>query len=181
MTQLVRAVLSWLARIGACVAPPLLRIALAIPFFRSGLTKWDGFTLSSSATYLFTHEYKLHVFGAVYGFPYPTVAAHASAIGEIVLPILLVAGLATRFAAAGILVMTLIIELVIPDGWLTYHLPWAAMAFSLLALGPGVFSLDRLIFRGGRYLAARLPCAATRAIEPGCSSQAIIGRAPRPR
>ena len=132
------------------MAPPLLRAALAIPFFRSGLTKWDGFSLSSSATYLFAHEFKLHVFGAVYAFPYPTVAAYASAIGEIVFPILLVLGLATRFAAFGILLMTLVIEFVVPDGWLTYHLPWAAMAFALLALGPGVLSLDRLIVRSAR-------------------------------
>ncbi len=123
------------------------RIALAIPFFRSGLTKWDGLSLSSSATYLFENEFKLHVFGAAYDFPMPAVAAHASATGEIVLPILLVLGLATRFAAVGILVMTAVIQLVVPDGWLTYHLPWAAMAFALVALGPGALSLDRLIAR----------------------------------
>jgi putative oxidoreductase len=137
--------LSWLAFIGAFVAPPLLRIALAIPFFRSGLTKWDGLSLSPAATYLFENEFKLHILGSAYPFPFPTVFAYASATGEILFPILLVLGLATRLAAAGILVMTLVIELVVPDGWLTYHLPWAAMAFALLALGPGVFSLDRLI------------------------------------
>ncbi len=143
----VHAVLSWLAWIGALVAPPLLRIAIAIPFFRSGLTKWDGLQLSSSATYLFANEFKLHIFGAAYPFPFPTAAAYASASGEIVFPILLVLGLATRFAAAGILLMTLVIQLVEPGGWLTYHLPWAAMAFALLALGPGALSLDRLISR----------------------------------
>ncbi len=150
MTRLVRAVLAWLAWIGAFFAPPLMRVALAIPFFRSGLTKWDGFTLSSSATYLFANEFKLHIFGAVYDFPFPMAAAYASATCEIVLPVLLVLGLATRFAAAGILIMTLMIELVVPDGWLTYHLPWAAMAFALLALGPGVLSVDRLLFGPSR-------------------------------
>jgi putative oxidoreductase len=43
--------------------------------------------------------------------------------------------------------MTFVIQLVVPDGWLTYHLPWAAMAFALIALGPGALSLDRLIAR----------------------------------
>jgi putative oxidoreductase len=143
-------VLAWLAWIGAFVAPPLLRIALAIPFFRSGMTKWDGLSLSSSATYLFENEFKLHLFGSAYNFPFPDAAALASASGEIVFPILLVLGLATRFAAAGILLMTLIIQLVVPDGWLTYHLPWAAMAFALMALGPGALSLDRLIARAFR-------------------------------
>jgi putative oxidoreductase len=143
----VRAALAWLAWIAGILAPPFLRIALAIPFFRSGLTKWDGLSLSSSAVYLFENEFKLHIFGAAYGFPFPAIAALASATGEIVLPILIVLGLATRLAALGILAMTIVIQLVVPDGWLAYHLPWAAMALALVALGPGALSLDRLLFR----------------------------------
>ncbi len=146
----LRTVLAWLSWIGACVAPPLLRIALAIPFFRSGLTKWDGFSLSSSAVYLFQSEFKLHVFGAAYDLPFPAAMALASASGEIILPILLVLGLATRFAAVGILLMTAVIQLVEPDGWISFHLPWAAMAFSLIALGPGPLSLDWLVARRSR-------------------------------
>ena len=43
-----------------------------MPFWLSGLTKWDGwFTLSFGATALFTDEYRLHLFGAQYPFPYP--------------------------------------------------------------------------------------------------------------
>ncbi len=50
-----------LGRVALVVAPPLLRIALAVPFFKSGLTKWDGFlSLSPSAAYLFEEEFKLH-------------------------------------------------------------------------------------------------------------------------
>ncbi len=49
-----------LGRVALVVAPPLLRIALAVPFFKSGLTKWDGFlSLSPSAAYLFEEEFKL--------------------------------------------------------------------------------------------------------------------------
>ncbi len=143
----MRRIIAWLAWLGGLVAPPLLRVALAIPFFRSGLTKWDGLSLSPAARYLFENEFKLHLFGTVTDFPFPAIAAHLSATGEIVFPILLVLGLATRFAAVGILLMTLVIEFVVPDGWLTYHLPWAAMAFALIALGPGALSLDRLIAR----------------------------------
>lgn len=145
--RFLRAVLAWLAWLGMLAAPPLLRVALAIPFFRSGMTKWDGLSLSSSAAYLFENEFKLHIFGTAYDFPMPMLSAHASAIGEIMLPALLVLGLATRFSAAGILVMTAIIQLVEPGGWLTYHLPWAAMALALIAMGPGPLSLDRLIAR----------------------------------
>jgi putative oxidoreductase len=143
----IGALIGWLAYLAAIVAPLFLRAALAIPFFRSGLTKWDGLSLSTSATYLFANEFKLHIFGAAYDFPFPGAAALLSACGEIAFPVLLVLGLATRFAALGILAMTAVIQLVVPDGWLTYHLPWAAMALALVALGPGALSLDRLIAR----------------------------------
>ncbi len=140
----VLAPLVWLATLAA---PIVLRLAIAIPFFQSGLTKWDGLSLSPSALYLFQNEFKLHLLGAAYDFPMPALAAFLSASGEIVLPVLLVLGLATRFAALGILLMTAVIQLVFPGGWLTYHLPWAAMALALIALGPGALSLDRLIVR----------------------------------
>jgi putative oxidoreductase len=143
-----RALLDELARFAATLAPPLLRIALAVPFFRSGLTKWDGFlSLSPSAQYLFEEEFKLHVFGATYGFPMPDAMAFIDGLAEIVLPILLVVGLATRLSALGLLVMTGVIELVVPEGWANFHLPWAALAVAIVALGPGRLSLDHLIDR----------------------------------
>ena len=125
-----------------------LRLAIAVPFFKSGLTKWDGFLqLSSGAQYLFTEEFRLHLFGAEIPYPYPLAFATLSGIGEIVLPILLVLGLFTRFAALGILAMTAIIQLTVPDGWANFHLPWAAMALALLTFGGGRIALDALIFR----------------------------------
>jgi putative oxidoreductase len=130
----IRLALDWMTRAASVAAPPLLRIALAIPFFRSGLTKWDGLSLSPGALYLFENEFKLHILGGAYPFPAPHLAALLSAIGEIVLPVLLALGLATRFAALGILLMTAVIQLVVPDGWLAYHLPWAAMALALIAI-----------------------------------------------
>jgi len=145
--HLLGMVLETLSWAGALLAPPFLRVALAIPFFLSGRTKWDGLSLSPGALYLFQEEFKLHLFGAELGFPLPGLTAFATASAEIALPVLLVLGLATRFAALGILAMTMVIQLVIPGGWLTYHLPWAAMALALIALGPGALSLDRLIAR----------------------------------
>ena len=142
---LIQRLVNWLTWLGMLIAPPVLRVALAVPFFKSGLNKWDGLALSPSTFWLFQNEFKLHIFGAVYDFPMPTLAAYGSAVGEIVLPILLVVGLATRFSALGILVMTAIIQLVFPDGWANFHLPWAAMAIAIMAIGPGALSLDRLI------------------------------------
>ena len=41
------------AQAAAIIAPPLLRVGLAVPFFKSGLTKWDGFlSLSPAAVFL---------------------------------------------------------------------------------------------------------------------------------
>lgn len=142
----VRLVLKWLAWIACAVAPIVLRIALAVPFFRSGLTKWDGFlSLSPTAAFLFEEQFKLHVFGGVYDLPMPGVLASFDSVAEIVLPILLVVGLATRFSAFGLLVMTGVIQLVVPGGWANFHLPWAAMAIGIIAIGPGRLSLDHLI------------------------------------
>jgi len=124
-----------------------LRFALAVPFFNSGMTKWDGFLrLSGGAIYLFTEEFKLHIFGAEIPYPFPLTMATLSGIAEIVLPILLVLGLGTRFAALGLLAMTAIIQLTVPEGWANFHLPWAAMALTLVVFGPGRIALDSLIF-----------------------------------
>ena len=144
--ELVRALTTRLSSIAMAVAPLFLRAALAVPFFRSGLTRWDGFPqLSDSTIYLFEEEFKLHIFGAEYGFPMPDAVAYLVAIAELTLPVLLVLGLATRFAALATLVMTGVIQLVVPDGWANFHLPWAAMAISIIALGAGPVSIDQLI------------------------------------
>ncbi|WP_430698604.1 DoxX family protein [Mesorhizobium dulcispinae] len=144
--ELIQTLTRRLSSIAVAVAPIFLRAALAVPFFRSGLTRWDGFLqISDSTTYLFEEEFKLHLFGAEYGFPMPDAVAYLVATAELTLPVLLVLGLATRFAALAMLVMTGVIQLVVPDGWANFHLPWAAMAISIIALGAGPISLDRLI------------------------------------
>lgn len=153
IVQSVRSIIHLLARAASVIAPPLLRVALAVPFFKSGLTKWNGFlSLSPAGIFLFEDEFKLHVFGHVYDFPAPAVVALLDAVAEIVLPILLVFGLATRFSALALLVMTGVIQLVVPEGWANFHLPWAALAVAIIAFGPGPLSLDRAI---DRWFAAR--------------------------
>lgn len=144
--NIMRDIVARLVGMASAAAPPMLRIALAVPFFKSGLTKWDGFlTLSPAAAYLFEDEFKLHLFGAVYDFPFPLLVAWLDGVAEIGLPVLLVVGLATRFSALAILVMTGVIQLVVPEGWANFHLPWAAMAVAIVALGPGRLSLDHLV------------------------------------
>ena len=144
----VREIAAWLARLAQVVAPPVLRFALAVPFFKSGLTKWVGvLSLSPAAEYLFEDEFKLHIFGQAYNFPVPTVFAYVDGIAEIVLPVLLVVGLATRLSALGLLIMTGVIQLVVPEGWANFHLPWAGLALAIIALGPGTLSVDHWLER----------------------------------
>ncbi|MEZ0221632.1 MAG: DoxX family protein [Tardiphaga sp.] len=143
---IVRHVLLQMEAIARHIAPPVLRIALALPFLRSGLTRWDGFlSLSPGTLFLFEEQFELHVFGGEYALPAPDQLALATAIAEILLPALLIIGLGTRLAALGLLVMTGVIQLVFPDGWANFHLYWAALAISIIAIGPGAFSIDHWI------------------------------------
>jgi putative oxidoreductase len=123
----------------------VMRLALAVPFWRSGILKWSGFgKLSDTAVTLFTDEFMLHLPGGPYHFPAPSLIAFLSGTGEILFPVLLVLGLGTRFAALGLLFMTVIVELTVPDGW-PIHLTWAAMALGIMAWGPGRISIDHVV------------------------------------
>lgn len=118
----------------------IARVAPAAVFWQSGQTKLEGWHLSDNAIYLFREEYKLPLID-------PVIAAHLAAFAEHFFPILLVLGLATRFAALALLGMTLVIEIfVYPDAWPT-HGTWAACFLLLMTQGGGVLSLDHLISR----------------------------------
>jgi putative oxidoreductase len=125
----------------------VMRLALAVPFWKSGSLKWAGFLkLNDTAVTLFTEEFTLHLPSGPYHYPAPALMAFLSGCGEITFSVLLVLGLATRFAALGLLFMTLIIELTVPDGW-PIHITWAAMALSIMAWGPGRVSVDHMVGR----------------------------------
>jgi putative oxidoreductase len=125
----------------------VMRVALAVPFWKSGILKWSGFLkLSETTVTLFTDEFMLHLPGGPYHYPIPVVMAFLSGCGEITFPVLLVLGFATRFAALGLLLMTCIVELTVPDGW-PIHITWAAMALGIMAWGPGRFSIDHWLER----------------------------------
>ncbi len=144
----ISALLNEIGRLAFYIAPPVVRIALALPFLRSGRTRWDGFLSVSPATdFLFEEQFKLHVFGHLYGFPAPDAVAFLVGSAEILLPIFLLLGLGTRLSALCLLLMTGVIQLVFPDGWVNFHLYWAALALAAMALGAGSLSLDYLIHR----------------------------------
>jgi putative oxidoreductase len=125
------------------IASLLLRVGLAVPFFRSGLTKWESFgVLSETPIFQFEEDFK--ILGTEQGIPFPLFSAYASSIAEIVLPILLVIGLFSRTAALGLIAMTAVIQLVMWDGW-PIHITWLAMAAGIVALGGGRLSLDHFL------------------------------------
>ncbi len=116
----------------------IARLSIAGVFWRSGQTKLDGWHISDSAILLFKDEYRLPLID-------PTLAAYLATVAEHVFPVLLVLGLATRFASLALLIMTLVIEIfVYPDAWPT-HGTWAACFLILMTQGPGRLSLDHLI------------------------------------
>ena len=116
------------------------RLAAATPFWMSGQNKvvgWDIWNVTQSTVFLFEYEYDLPLIS-------PALAASAASIGEHVLPILLVLGLLTRIGAAGLIIMTLVIQtFVYPEAW-TVHLLWFAPLLLLMVRGGGMLSIDHL-------------------------------------
>ena len=79
----------------------------------------------------------------------PLVAAYLFTYAEFVLPLCLIVGFATRFAAFGLLVITVMLQLyVMPELWWSTHVYWVAILMVLMSVGPGAISVDALI----RYL-----------------------------
>jgi putative oxidoreductase len=139
MTALVRRLNGLLALLPHDLVALALRLFPAAVFWMSGRTKVEGFfTIKDSTWFLFAEEYALPVIPSDLAAVLATVAEHA-------LPILLVLGLFTRFAALGLLAMTLVIQtFVYPDAWVTHGL-WAASFLALVAHGPGRLSLDHVL------------------------------------
>lgn len=79
--------------------------------------------------------------------PIPSpVTAYVFTYAEFVLPICLLLGFATRFAALAIMVMTGFVAIyVTPEALWTLHAYWIAILLVLMTLGPGVISIDALI------------------------------------
>jgi len=153
-----------------------MRITIAGVFWRSLLTKVETFGVWRYVEVINDFEIeKFHIklpvlpldmksttlFQFRGDFALPLLPAELSAwmatLGEFALPLLLVFGLFTRFAAAGLLVMTLVIQIfVFPDAWWSAHALWAAMLLFIIGRGPGRVSLDHVI---GGVLARRAGAA----------------------
>lgn len=144
MTSIIALCRNRIHRLGVLVPDAFLllvaRLGIAAIFFLSGRTKVDGILHITDSTYeLFRTEYALPLVP-------PAVAAVAATWSEHIFSILLVLGLATRFSALALFMMTLTIEIfVYPDAWPT-HLSWAAILLPLMTRGSGNWAADRLLF-----------------------------------
>lgn len=115
------------------------RLGVAAVFLLSARTKVEGLiTLKPETFALFTYEYNVPLLP-------PEIAAYLATYAEHAFSILLILGLLTRVSAAGLIVMTLVIQVfVYPDAWPT-HLTWAGPMLYLLARGGGALSVDRAL------------------------------------
>lgn len=117
------------------LAALLARAYIAQVFFLSGLTKirdWDTTLL------LFTEEYKVPLLS-------PEMAAVMGTAGELVLPVLLLFGLAGRFAALGLSVVNLAAVLSLSEiapAALQQHITWGVLLAALALYGMGKWSVD---------------------------------------
>lgn len=138
-----------LRKIADGVLSPLLvlgiRLFMADIFFTSGLIKFKNFLNGQwdSTVYLFKDVH-----------PLPGIPAELAAIGgtggELVLPILLALGLFGRLGAAGLLVMTAVIQFAIPaeHGLMNAdHYMWMMLLAVPFIMGPGKLSLDYLLLK----------------------------------
>jgi len=122
------------------LAALLARLYVAQVFFLSGLTKlrdWD-ITLA-----LFADEYHVPLLS-------PALAAVLGTAGELVLPVLLVLGLAGRLAALGLSVVNGVAVLALAEiapAALQQHVTWGVLLAALALYGCGPWSLGPVLRR----------------------------------
>jgi putative oxidoreductase len=146
-----------------------LRLVIARVFFLSGQAKIEGpgvpiqwpaggvdFVVTMPAA---IKETTFQLFETQYAdLPIaPAPATYLFSYAEFVLPICLLLGFATRFAAAGLLALTMLLQIYIaPAMWWPLHVYWVSILLVLVLLGPGAISIDaliRAIYRRDRHLA----------------------------
>lgn len=140
-------VVTGFARRAAALLDLAVRLWLAQIFFVSGVLKTANWDIT---VFLYTVEHPVPGIA-------PTTAALIGTAIELVCPILLALGLATRLAALPLLAATLFLQLTYRD--LADHLWWTALLALFVARGAGPLSVDRLI--KPHLASSAIPFAAT--------------------
>jgi len=113
------------------------RLYVAWVFFAAGLTKlrdWD------TTLFLFEEEYNVPFI------PFE-LAAYLGTAGEILLPIILVLGLASRFGALGLSILNIVAVISLAEiapAALYSHVIWGLLLLLTVLFGAGKISLDNL-------------------------------------
>ncbi len=146
MTNLINKFINAVSCLPDWIYTTIARFAVGFTFYHSGLTKIDDDYMVSGKTYSLFKD----IYFAKISLPESVIniLATLATYSEILLPLLLFIGLGARFAALGLLIMTLVIQFVVfPDQFLTYktHGLWAVALLAILIKGAGPFSLDHLI------------------------------------
>lgn len=165
LTATYRSIAQYLTSYLESLAQLILRLVVARVFLSSGLTKWSApFQFNTEKYDLFLYEFFCpepprsgalqlcdadtleYVEGSLTVSIVELLAVTAGVL-EVFLPVLLIIGFLTRFAAFGLLTMTLFIQLAVFPSWEHWWNPavwWAAALLVILANGPGKWSLDGL-------------------------------------
>lgn len=127
----------------------LFRVWVALAFWRAGVVKIED---PMGTAYLFNNEYHVPLLSG-------DAAAFLGTWIELITPWFLLFGLGGRLTAAFLFVYNLMAVLSYPDLWphgfwtglvgsdFNDHKVWGMMLLALVAWGPGMFSLDRVIER----------------------------------
>ena len=117
-----------------------IRVYVARVFLLSGLTKIQDWSLTVA---LFENEYHVPLLA-------PAVAALLGTAAELALPVLLLLGLGTRFAALALFAFNAVAVISYPDlsdAGLKDHVLWGALLLVLAVYGPGRLAVDRWLAR----------------------------------
>lgn len=153
--------------VSACALVPYALVALALRlimarvFFLDGQARIDGPRIplqvqDFSFSAMLPTQVRPEAFGGLFTqYPPPpvppAVVAAVVSYAEFLFPVLLVLGLATRFAALWLLIVTALLQVyVAPQALWSTHIYWAGALLVLLSQGPGQLSFDALIRRIAR-------------------------------
>lgn len=123
---------------------PLLlsfRVWVAYVFFNSGLQKVSTWNDEYGVMYLFKEEYNVPLLD-------PVLAATLATAGELILPVLIILGFATRLSAIALSILNIVAvisyyETLAKVGQITPHIFWGSMMLTTVIFGPGFFSIDQ--------------------------------------
>lgn len=145
MKTLHTSFVSFCSNIVAPIANVFARIYVGLIFWRSGVAKFSD--MEETVENFDPAEDGDFVISFIPDSIPPEIPAYLATGGELLLPILLFAGLFTRISAFGLLIMTVVIQYFVPDFAHHEHYLWMAILLMLMGQGGGKVSLDNWLLK----------------------------------